>query len=1298
MSAIYKLSIQGIRSFDSNERETIEFGKPLTLIVGTNGSGKTTIIECLKYATTGDLPPNSKGGAFVHDPKITGEKDVRAQVKLAFTGANDVNMIVTRNIQLLVKKTTSTFKTLEGQLVALNKGDRTTLCSRAAELDQQVPLYMGVPKAILDYVIFCHQEDSLWPLSEPSNLKKKFDEIFQAMKFTKALDNLKVIRKEMAVDIKLLKQSVEHLKVDRDRSRSTKINIANLEKRVETYQKQVQEVDRQLDEITDKSDKLFKSNQEFQQVLSKMDGLRNSRSSLQAQIARLEGTTELLDLPREKLEDLVTNFSAALKEKETVVEQLQNQMREKRQGLDEARNSYNELISIKGGLEARQETHFGHKKQLKALVEDLRHKKIVHSDAIASELNEYVDTSMKALEATSLESGKEIEKLKRQIMDLESSRVKQEQQLIYCKKDKDKLLQELDSFKSKFGEMADIENDLAKEKDSLKNYEARLGGKDGDQEINDLTSQIKNENGRILLLENDLEKIQRELLKLNEQADLNAKFSLLKKNLTIKDEELKHCSIKLSEDSRAQTWNIRPTLDLELEFKRFYLKLQKDSTSLTREHNNLAQGVAERQFIYDSSKKKLEELQAKIETLHRKVEDGLPENCTIEDYDELLKEAEESYRVAVENLKMHKTTLEFNLKALEVAKSSNCCYLCQRSFGNDQEQSKLLVELQSRTNTKYEETLMAILKEEEEYLASLRKLERDFSLVKSLSDSKRSVEQEQNRTSSNLTEQKETLSDSAKRLGEVTDDLQYVEKILRPIVDNILRLREDTKALNGDFKEVSDELSVVNGVGGNLKTAEELQVEQKRVSSAIRDSRKQLEEWQEAKEKKSRELSNLIGLIREKNFRIHDFEKKISEKTNLASSIKDNENSLSHIDSLIESGSSSLKTISNRVVDLKADLTHKASHALTREKEERKNLDFLREKRDIFTRLTSDIHEFETVYALRIQSIGEELSRANGLVISLSQKLETGIKDIEAQNRQINDSSNEKKNLKLNIDLADLRTELTQIDFELSNLNIQNAEAQRDEYQQESNHLRSLFEKLSSDNAGRLGEIKQLQNQIHSLFAQLKSDYSDVDNTYQREWVKLQTKTLVTDDIEVYSKALDSAIMKYHSLKMQDINRIIDELWKRTYSGTDVDTIKIKSDEVTNSMRGKTYNYRVVMYKQDAELDMRGRCSAGQKVLASIIIRLALSETFGVNCGVIALDEPTTNLDEENIESLAKSLNNIIEFRRHQKNFQLIVITHDEKFLRYMGAAEFADHFYKVKRDDRQKSQIEWVDINRAIS
>src|SRR5260370_8136420 len=62
------------------------------------------------------------------------------------------------------------------------------------------------------------------------------------------------------------------------------------------------------------------------------------------------------------------------------------------------------------------------------------------------------------------------------------------------------------------------------------------------------------------------------------------------------------------------------------------------------------------------------------------------------------------------------------------------------------------------------------------------------------------------------------------------------------------------------------------------------------------------------------------------------------------------------------------------------------------------------------------------------------------------------------------------------------------------------------------------------------------------------------------------------------------------------------------------------------------------MIKDQVEMDMRGRCSAGQKMLASIIIRLALSDSFGQNCGILALDEPTNALDTENIDALAASL------------------------------------------------------------
>lgn len=53
---------------------------------------------------------------------------------------------------------------------------------------------------------------------------------------------------------------------------------------------------------------------------------------------------------------------------------------------------------------------------------------------------------------------------------------------------------------------------------------------------------------------------------------------------------------------------------------------------------------------------------------------------------------------------------------------------------------------------------------------------------------------------------------------------------------------------------------------------------------------------------------------------------------------------------------------------------------------------------------------------------------------------------------------------------------------------------------------------------------------------------------------------------------------------------------------SDIEYVEIRSDVDENASAGvkrRTYNYRVVMVKGDAALDMRGRCSAGQKVFIS---------------------------------------------------------------------------------------------------
>ena len=89
--------------------------------------------------------------------------------------------------QLTQKAKTMQFKTLDSALQTMNKetNQRQTITYRCVDMDRMVPSLMGVSKAVLENVIFVHQEDSNWPLSEGKVLKDKFDDIFAATKYTK---------------------------------------------------------------------------------------------------------------------------------------------------------------------------------------------------------------------------------------------------------------------------------------------------------------------------------------------------------------------------------------------------------------------------------------------------------------------------------------------------------------------------------------------------------------------------------------------------------------------------------------------------------------------------------------------------------------------------------------------------------------------------------------------------------------------------------------------------------------------------------------------------------------------------------------------------------------------------------------------------------------------------------------------------------------------------------------------------------------------------------------------------------
>ncbi|EJW81205.1 hypothetical protein WUBG_07886, partial [Wuchereria bancrofti] len=196
MSLLDTIELQGVRSVGVGPQNAnvIEFLSPLTIICGPNGAGKTTIIEALKYVTTGELPKGSFQ-TFIHDMRLADRSRVDASVKLKFKDIRGRSCVVTRRIMQSKGAKGKITNKSEESTIAIEKesGEWKSLSSKVVDCKKEILNLLGLPTAILEYVVFCHQEESSWPLDEPKKLKERFDEIFQVTGYVKAIE---VLRKE----------------------------------------------------------------------------------------------------------------------------------------------------------------------------------------------------------------------------------------------------------------------------------------------------------------------------------------------------------------------------------------------------------------------------------------------------------------------------------------------------------------------------------------------------------------------------------------------------------------------------------------------------------------------------------------------------------------------------------------------------------------------------------------------------------------------------------------------------------------------------------------------------------------------------------------------------------------------------------------------------------------------------------------------------------------------------------------------------------------------------------------------
>ena len=126
---------------------------------------------------------------------------------------------------------------------------------------------MGVSKPILNYVLFCHQEELNWPFEDGKKLKEKFDEIFGTTRFNKALDNVRGLIKSRTSLLKTIKAEKEKFAVLKNEVIEREKNLQKLIERKEESIAKIEKIKEDLKPIREKIQEFEEKENEYRNIV-----------------------------------------------------------------------------------------------------------------------------------------------------------------------------------------------------------------------------------------------------------------------------------------------------------------------------------------------------------------------------------------------------------------------------------------------------------------------------------------------------------------------------------------------------------------------------------------------------------------------------------------------------------------------------------------------------------------------------------------------------------------------------------------------------------------------------------------------------------------------------------------------------------------------------------------------------------------------------------------------------------------------------------------------------------------------
>lgn len=114
----------------------------------------------------------------------------------------NVTSTICRSAKVFKKNQKTTFKTLDATITLTENDREVQLSKRNNDATSDMCTAMGVSKAVINHVLFCHQEEADWPLKTDKEVMDIFDKIFGTTEYNDALDKIRKMRKELENEIK----------------------------------------------------------------------------------------------------------------------------------------------------------------------------------------------------------------------------------------------------------------------------------------------------------------------------------------------------------------------------------------------------------------------------------------------------------------------------------------------------------------------------------------------------------------------------------------------------------------------------------------------------------------------------------------------------------------------------------------------------------------------------------------------------------------------------------------------------------------------------------------------------------------------------------------------------------------------------------------------------------------------------------------------------------------------------------------------------------------------------------------